>query len=371
MCRKINKLARNNKQKRVEEGTVEMSGVLEPSSTTDTKSIPTPKLTRPQQNAKPKIDSKSSYENAEIVQNSMEKSTDLAWIDSGKYTDVSGPLPGFLRNEDMLVVPTVSEDVLTAARRDFEESYTLVSSKNEDLKPKNQSLDDTYMDPQDAMDKVFTTRTHEKLDKRVSKSTHSSDVSSDHSSPKSSKKIALSEREDYSEVSDALPESSFKKFQEMRGRTTSDTSPMKGSPIKGSPSPNLKKKSQSLLHRQKPQHLVTTEGSSQPLKRRSSAQKELVSFDPDTGFKLAAKRTSSDSAPRPSNTDVLINNTTNSAPSSQQNSPTEDTKKKVLDIFDGTGHIYAAVDITAKCRPEEDLIRREGVGTPDHYVACV
>ena len=341
---------------------------------TDTKSIPTPKLTRPQQNAMAKIDNKSSYENAEIVQNSVEKSTDpAAWIDSGKYTDVSGPLPGFLRNEDMLVAPTVSEDVLTAARRDFEESYTFVSSKNEDLKPKNHSLDDTYMDPQDAMDKIFTTRTHEKLDKRVSKSTHSSDISSEHSSPKSSKKVALSEREDYSEVSDALPEGSFKKFQEMRGRTTSDTSPMKGSPMKGSPSPNLKKKSQSMLHRQKPHHLVTSGGSSQPLKRRSSAQKELVSFDPDTGFKLAAKRTSSDSAPRPSNTDGLINNTTNSAPSSQQNSPTEETKKNVLDIhvFDGAGHIYAAVDITAKCRPEEDLIRREGVGTPDHYVACV
>ena len=283
---------------------------------------------------------------------------------SGNYTVVPDSLPAFLRTDDMLMVPKVDNDTVKSAQKDFDESYARLSMIRTDYPPVCD--DDDYMDPQDARDVSSITKTHDKLDKRVSRNKRGSDggstVSSSSTVESSKKLISMSNREDYSMVSDALPDGSFAKVKGAGGtpeghrtRTTSDTSPVK----KQKRNPSLARKSESM---KRPGHV--DQSKSQPLKRRSTA-KEMVTFDPKAGFKLTAKRTVSDGTPQLSKVeDSQLES--NSAP----HSPVEEKKGAVLADVGGR-HVYAAVDLTAKCRPETDIIRREGVGTPDHYVACM
>ena len=96
--------------------------------------------------------------------------------------------------------------------------------------------------------------------------------------------------------------------------------------------------------------------------------KEEVSFDPNTfGFKLSAKRTNSDGSPA-----------LKQKRSDGQNSPVSDPGREFPvggttdeGFIEGGVHVYAAVDLKAKCRPEDDILRREGVGAPEHYNAPV
>ena len=263
----------------------------------------------------------------------------------------------------MLMVPEVDDDIVKSAQKDFDESYARLSMIRTDYP--QECDDDDYMDPQDARDKSSATKTHNKLDKRVSKSKRGSDggsTASSSSTVESSKKLIMSNREDYSMVSDALPDGSFEKVKGAGGtpeghrtRTTSDTSPIK----KQKRNPNLARKSESM---KRPDHVGHSK--SQPLNRRSTA-KEMVTFDPKAGFKLRAKRTVSDGTPQLTKVEDTQQES-NSAP----HSPVDEKKGVVLADVGGK-HVYAAVDLTAKCRPETDIIRREGVGTPDHYVACM
>lgn len=293
-----------------------------------------------------------------------------AWSDIGQYTDIPGPLPGFLRNEEMLQVPTVSNEIMAAATNDS------VEKKLEEAKPMSKSSRqpapfDDYVDPQDVKDEVAARKEHKKISKKMSTK----------SSPESKpfQKIIPSDANgDYTLVSDALPQGTFEKVNKnilggIRDRTSSDVSPVRssrsGDSGKGSDSsPGLQKKSHSLNRKKRPQHVeVNVPSKSQLSKRRSTTQqKEMVSFDPQGGFKLTAKRTNSDGTPR------TVRNEDDSSPVSDPG--------RVLGQEEGEGygdarkeqqHVYAAVDLTAKCRPEDDLLRRDGVGVPEHYtVTC-
>ncbi len=316
-------------------------------------SIPTPQLSRPV-----KSHVEHSYENTKMQDGAISELPPrkiTGGDSSGNYTDVPDSLPAFLRNENMLMLPEFDEDEVKNAQKDFDESYARLSMiKIEDPT----GINDDYMDPQDARNKVSITKTPDKLGKRVSKRKGSN--GGDGNSPASVGYIT-SNREDYSLVSDALTDGSFEKVittssgsEEIRPRTTSDTSPMKKI------TPKLKKKSESL---KRPDHVGGVFSKSQPLKRRGTCTKEVVTFDPKAGFKLSAKRTASDGAPVTTRKDFQ----TNSAP----HSPIDEDDDTEIPSDIGGKHIYAAVDLSAKCRPESDIIRREGVGTPDHYVACM
>ena len=318
--------------------------------------IPTPQLSRP-----PRARDDHSYENTKLEEIPMDdvppprKGTGEV---SGNYTAVPDSLPAFLRNEDMLGLPEVSDDVVKTAQKDFDESYARLSMIKIDSNLGVEPGDD-YMDPQDARDKACTTKTHEKLNKRVSKTKLTSEPPvTNGTSSTTGKKAIMANREDYSMVSDALPDGSFSGkvapsgVVAFRPRTTSDTSPMKKM------TPNLKKKSDSM---KQPVHIRNP--ASQPLHRRSTA-KEMVTFDPKAGFKLSAKRTASDGSPR-----TISHKEEEVQVKSAPHSPVDEKKTIQPDV--GGKHVYAAVDLTAKCRPESDIIRREGVGTPDHYVACM
>ena len=307
-------------------------------------SIPTPQLSRPV-----KSHVEPSYENTQIQDISTLglPPRKITGESSGNYTEVPDSLPAFLRNENMLMLPECDEVIVKTAQKDFDESYARLSMIKIDDPANSQ---DDYMDPQDARDRICTIKTHEKLGKRVSKSKGEGGNSPSY-------KISMDNHEDYTMVSDALPDGSFEKVGNdeirVRSRTTSDTSPMK------KVTPKLKKKSESL---KRPEHVGGA--LTQPLKRRSTCTKEIVTFDPKAGFKITAKRTSSDGIP----VGTRSKESTNSAPSSPiQEDESESPPGKDV----GGKHIYAAVDLTAKCRPENDIIRREGVGTPDHYVASV
>ena len=316
-----------------------------------------------------------SYENTDIPQSPAEKSeTTKALSDVSQYTDVPAPLPGFLRNEEMLVAPTVSEDILTAAQ--LEESLCEVKPNTEvvtkpSLTSKVLCPTDDYVDPQDAKNMAAAKREHEKIAKKVSKGNSDSKPS-----PELTRNVARNDREDYTEVSDALPQGSFAKIDpktmlysgDFRNRTSSDTSPMLSSRSAESgkasnPSPKIEKKSNS-LRGDRSKHAKTTKAITTPVRRRSTLQqKELVCFDPNTaGFKLAAKRTNSDGTPVPAS----------ETSDSQQNSPMSDPGQEFDKGFiQGGSHVYAAVDLKAKCRPDDDILRREGVGAPEHYIAPV
>ena len=312
-----------------------------------------------------------SYENTDIPQSPAEKSeSNKAQSDVSQYTDVPAPLPGFLRNEEMLVAPTVSEDVITAAQ--LEESLSKVEVKTKpSLTSKVSYPTDDYVDPQDAKNIMAAKREHEKMAKKVSKGSSDSKQS-----PELIRNLARNDREDYTEVSDALPQGAFTKIDakaflysgDYRNRTSSDTSPMLSSRSAESgkasnPSPKIEKKSNSLrVDRSK--RGKTTKEITTPVRRRSTLQqKELVCFDPNTaGFKLAPKRTNSDGTPMP----------TSENSDSQQNSPMSDPGQEFDKGFTPGGtHVYAAVDLKAKCRPDDDILRREGVGVPEHYNAPV
>ena len=315
-----------------------------------------------------------SYENTDIAQNLAEKSeSNKAQSDVSQYSDVPAPLPGFLRNEEMLVAPTVSEDVITAAQ--LEESLCKVEVKSAmvtkpSLTSKISLPTDDYVDPQDAKNIMAAKREHEKMAKKVSQGN-----SDGKPSPELIHNVSRNDREDYTEVSDALPQGAFAKIDpkamlysgDYRNRTTSDTSPMLSSRSAESgkasnPSPKIEKKSNS-LRGDRSKHAKTTKVTT-PVRRRSTLQqKELVCFDPNTaGFKLAAKRTNSDGTPVP----------TSENSDSQHNSPMSDPGQEFDKGFiQGGAHVYAAVDLTAKCRPDDDILRREGVGVPEHYKAPV
>ena len=303
-----------------------------------------------------------TYENTKI--NEHDFSTDVSDKVEKRpfenYTDVPDPLPAFLRNNEMLMVPEATEERVNQAQKDFDQSYARLSKvipSDGNSNPPINSSDADYMDPQDARDKAATDKTHEKLDKRVSKSKHSSEARSS-TTTHEVKRMPADSREDYTLVSDALPEGPFSIVMETnpRARTTSDVSPVKR------PNLNLKKKSESL---KRPEHF--SDSKSQPVRRRSTA-KEMVTYDPKAGFKLSAHRTSSDGTPQ-----FMRHEAGDHLPSDPQVLAEEDKNSTHIPPPDvGCKHIYAAVDLTAKCRPESDLIRREGVGTPpDHYVACV
>lgn len=316
---------------------------------------------------------KQSYE--EPTTNHTHATPTKAWQDSGPYTDISGPLPAFLRNEEMLLAPTVSLQIIAAAHESVE-----VDMKKEERVIHPPSIirtclsNDDYVDPQDAKNEVAAMKQHEKIIKKVSKGYKRT---SDHSLPR-----ALSDRDDYTTVSDALPKGDFERVErgvyfEKRNRASSDASPMLSSRSdsgKGSKC-NSPKKSNSVRNSKKPKHVINQQPSkTQPIRRRSTMQqKEFVSFDPTSGFKLTAKRTNSDGVP-------TINSQTKS---DGQESPVSDPGRSFtqhgydegfIEGFNATrnnAHVYAAVDLTAKCRPEDDLLRREGVGVPEHYIAPV
>lgn len=321
------------------------------------KSIPTPTLSS--NPPKPHLD--HSYENTNPQQQSTPEKRPQNTKDSiprktigetsGNYNVVPQSLPAFLRNDEMLSVPVVSDDVVKTAQKDFDESYARLSMIVVDKDGGD------YMDPQDARNKTVTTKTHEKLDQRVSRSKQTSEANVGSMLP-----FTVANREDYSEVSDTLMNESTivnlsnSTSSTFRPRTISDTSPVK------KVAHDQVRKTFSMKHR--PNNVANAK--SQPLKRKSSA-KEVVTFDPKGGFKLTAKRSSSDGVPQSS---ILPDpQTSSSDPQTPESNENKNLPSPSRDV--GGKHMYAAVDLTAKCRPETDMVRREGVGTPDHYIACV
>ena len=261
---------------------------------------------------------------------------------SDNYNDVVGPLPSFLRSEDMLMTPAhVQQDQPVNA-----------TPLKVETPPINRRSD--YMDPQDAKSSAVSKRMNEKLDE-MSKSVGKEPLE------KLKKKPSPVDRVNYSEVLDALPRGmSVQKVgrddvhaeAQMRSRTNSDAAVILGPP--GHKDDTYFKKTQSLRRDVSPNPPPAQLG-----RRRSSArQKEMVTFDPTTAaFKLEKKCSHSDGG--------------SSKTSSSQSSPTEHVRPVDMFLEANAQHVYAAVDLSVKCRPDDDLLRREGVGTPDHYVACM
>lgn len=311
-----------------------------------------------------------------------------AWSDNGQYSDVTGPLPGFLRNEEMLVSPEATPELIAAAQLNDEcekkESETKeVPIKNTPTKKGRGSTSEDYIDPRDAKSPASAMRHHEKIKNKISQGLQEKRASGE---PKCPAPIVADDG-NYSIVSDALPKGDFERVEMgSRSRAYSDDV-IKGchsnQPDSGkgsnkdsaeSGSPELQKRFHSM--KEKPKHTspvahkLASEAKSQPItRRRSMAQhKEQVSFDPKTaGFKLSAKRTSSDGSPSLTQR------------KEGQASPVSDPGRVlpgeggVTDegFIEGGVHMYAAVDLKAKCRPEDDIMRREGVGVPEHYNAPV
>ena len=320
------------------------------------------------------VKDKGTYENTSLptspVQASYPAVETKAWSDIGQYTDIAGPLPGFLRNEEMLQVPTVDDEVIAAAMNDSFEKPPEDLDVKPTSKPRLSGPSDDYVDPQDAKNEAAALKGHQKVARMMSKGNQKAETKPLH-------KIVSDSEGDYTTVSDALPKGTFEVVDKHRlsvgdgrSRTSSDVSPMLSSRSADSgkysnSSPSAQKKSQSLNRRNKrPQHIDVKQTKSQPMKRRSTTQqKEFVSFDPQTGFKLAAKRTNSDGTPK-----VTANESADTSPSSD---PGKTFCHPIADEGFSNVHVYAAVDLTAKCRPEDDMLRREGVGVPEHYIASV
>ncbi|XP_003386056.1 PREDICTED: uncharacterized protein LOC100641375 [Amphimedon queenslandica] len=308
-----------------------------------------------------------------------------AWSDNGQYTDLTGPLPGFLRNEEMLLPPEATPELVAAAQVINEEKEEEEESKEVKKTPVKKGSDD-YVNPLDAKTEAAAMRQKEKIKQKVSQGLQQKRTSDPQHS------LSITDDGNYTIVSDALPKGDFERIEvgnsSSRSRAYSDIDDpkRKSSHVSGadsgkgsntdsveseSPTPQIRFHST----REKPKHLSpqrpANEVKSNPIpRRRSMAQhKEEVSFDPNTGFKLSAKRTNSDGSPA-----------MKQKRSEGQRSPVSDpghefpAGSSVTDerFVEGGGvHAYATVDLKAKCRPEDDILRREGVGAPEHYNAPV
>lgn len=229
------------------------------------------------------------------------------------YTEVSAPLPGHLRNDDMLMVKEVPADtevhpVAPAPTRNSNFSTTPVTSPQHHVvgKPGRVQGVETYSNPLDALS--------HKVKPPVKSSEHAIN--------------RVSASENYSNVADALPEGEFARMGvrrslpevTSRSRTASDCSPLMTRSVDttrsaedtpNTPSHRPFHKTQS-LHR-KPDRKAS---------RKKSNAKEVVEFSPKTGFKIK-----------------------------------QDCR---------TSHDYALIDATFKKLPPGDETRREGFGTPEH-----
>jgi hypothetical protein len=293
----------------------------------------------------------------------------------------------------MLLAPVVSEDVIIAAQVQDEQVKEAESfpppppyqPPAEEVKVV--MLSDDYVDPQDVKNQAEALKQHEKITKKLSMPSQTS------TDKKLSLPVVANTDGDYTMVSDALPSGAFEKIDmggkrnsvgDKRIRTSSDASPMlsrksNDSGKSSASSPSIKKKTQSLNRPSKPKHLVDNNqnaSSSQPTKRRSTVQKEMVCFDPNTaGFKLSTKRTNSDGGTTSTNTQTppisRESHSTQNSPVTNHNKTFDLVMSAPDEGFIENAHVYAAVNLGIKYLPEGNILRREGVGPPDHFLASV
>ena len=294
------------------------------------------------------------------------------------YTDVTGPLPGFLRSDDMLMVPTVTREVAAAAVQEEEkrEEELIKALPGSPKKPGHCSLQtqssppaNTYCDPLDV--KVEASLVHEELKKKVS-----SGKGMEKTSLTPLRTVAPSSRDDYSDVSDALPAGSYERIEgrksypdEMRGRTTSDISPMlsmrsmettksaeAAATSSKANSEFMDLKTQS-LHRRSPKKHREYHGNSPPRRKSHvAANKELVQFNPQkTGFKIAEQ--------------TMVEMNGKEREMNRNDGASRCLESKEFEVAGDVGgkHTYAMVDSTVKVLPQGHEMRKEGIGTPQHY----
>ena len=279
---------------------------------------------------------------------------------SPDYTDVTGALPGFLRNDDMLMVQPVSEAVATAASMDKKTEQvpiqTIPASPKRWCSESYPPRGCTYASPQDA--KAETSRVHAELSKKVS-------LGRGKEAPSAPFLRSPNDREDYTLVLDALPAGVFERVEARRSlpEIMQRRSISEGSPVHSRKSAETSKsaedstsktnadfkkiKTQSLRH-----HSPKMEGGSSPLRRKSQPAKELVRFSPQTGFKLAKE---AQAVPEVNGEETDGSN--------------ESENRRVFDVPTGNvcKHSYALVDSTVKELPEGHQMRVEGIGAPKHY----
>ena len=318
---------------------------------------------------------------------------------SGKYTQVVAPLPANLRSEDMIMVPMVTEEQLTKCENLIKEPTDLTaeppsptaahSPRPSDARATSKqpsSCTSDYVDPVDA-------RRPSNL--AACSNNDESGVAWAQAANASGKKRTTSNADgspcvvrppgldDYTQVSDALPENKFERVGsqrvykiESRTQPSSETSPVLSARSAGSGNmfqttpggaeSQKVQKSQS-VHRKEPLDGADTSPAKMLKRRSTSDNKEMVSFSPRTGFKLESRSDGGSNSPEASS----ANKKSLGAVARPMSSPVFSRRDIPDDVFTTSGqHEYAAVNLTAKCRPRDDLIRKEGVGTPDHYVAC-
>lgn len=308
--------------------------------------------------------------------------------ESGKYTQVVAPLPANLRSEDMLMVPMLTDEQLDKCENMAREPIDFTAEPPSPTAHSNHASD--YVDPMDVR------RPSNPLAGTNDYVDPSDSVIAQLAKMSGKKKRALSDgdrtppavcdvvppsRDDYTEVSDALPEGKFERIGsqkmyvlESRTQPSSETSPVlsarsaeSGKTFQTSPGGKSKKlllKTQS-LYRSGPSNTISTSPAGVLKRRSTSDNKEMVCFSPKSGFKLESRNGSGGNTP-----EGPLASRKNSSEDAKH-SPILSRKEVADDVFLEEGrHVYAAVDLTVKCRPRDDMVRKEGIGAPDHYVAC-